>query len=83
LSLDAELKLLEQQIAAAEGKGLTKDDPNRFFKARVEVPNTSPGLGPGLRPGMTGRGKIYTTWRSLGWIIFHKPMEFLGYNVLF
>ncbi|MEK6706362.1 MAG: GAF domain-containing protein [Bdellovibrionota bacterium] len=68
---------------AAEGKGLTKDDPNRFFKARVEVPNTSPGLGPGLRPGMTGRGKIYTTWRSLGWIIFHKPMEFLGYNVLF
>ncbi len=28
-----------------------------------------------LRPGMQGRAKVTTGWRSIGWVLFHRPAE--------
>ena len=30
-----------------------------------------------LRPGMRGRARIATGWKSLGWVIFHKPWNYI------
>ena len=45
----------------------------RFFFARVEVPNEE-GL---IRAGMEGRGKIFTGWEPAGWVIFRRPAIWL------
>ena len=45
----------------------------RFFFARVEVPNED-GL---IRSGMEGRGKIFTGWEPAGWVIFRRPAIWL------
>ena len=45
----------------------------RFFYARVPVPNDD-GL---VRPGMEGRGKISTGWEPAGWVIFRRPAMWL------
>ena len=45
----------------------------RFFYARVLVPNDD-GL---VRPGMEGRGKISTGWEPAGWVIFRRPAMWL------
>lgn len=42
----------------------------RFFFARVTVPNPD-GL---IRPGMQGRGKISTGWSPAGWVLFRRPV---------
>lgn len=34
-----------------------------------------------LRPGMNGRAKITVANRSLGWIIFHRPMDALAQRI--
>ena len=45
----------------------------RFFYARVLVPNDD-GL---VRPGMEGHGKISTGWEPAGWVIFRRPAMWL------
>lgn len=41
------------------------------FVSEVEVDNSERLL----RPGMRGRAKIEAGWRSLGWVLFHRPVE--------
>ena len=49
----------------------------RFFYARLVVPNTD-GL---IRPGMQGRGKVSTGWAPAGWVIFRRPALWLWSKV--
>lgn len=79
-SFSSGLKLLS---VAGEGKKLNEADPEKVFIARSEVPNDLTRDDGILRPGMTGRGKIYARWQPLGYFLFHKPLKFLGMNVLF
>jgi RND family efflux transporter MFP subunit len=46
---------------------------DRFFYARLDVPNPQ-GL---IRPGMQGRSKISTGWSPAGWVIFRRPAIWL------
>ncbi|MDF1754864.1 MAG: efflux RND transporter periplasmic adaptor subunit [Verrucomicrobiales bacterium] len=34
-----------------------------------------------LRPGMRGKARIYSDKKPLGWILFHKPWEFVRLNL--
>ena len=49
-------------------------DGKNVFVAEVRLDN--PELL--LRPGMKGRGRIGTGRRSLGWILFHKPLAYFS-----
>ena len=42
---------------------------NRFFYARVDVPNPDGRL----RPGMQGRGKVSVGWHPIGYVFFRSP----------
>lgn len=46
-------------------------DQHCVFIADAELANTDGKL----RPGMTGEARIWTGYRALGWIAFHRPME--------
>ena len=48
-------------------------DQDNVFIAEAAIDNA----GDTLRPGMKGRAKVVTPDRSLGWILFHKPWEYL------
>jgi hypothetical protein len=34
-----------------------------------------------LRPGMQGKARITGERKSLGWILFHRPLEFIRLNL--
>lgn len=55
-----------------------RDDQNIFI-AESTLPNPN-GL---LRPGMKGRATISAPWQPLGWVLFHKPWEFLKRQLTF
>ncbi len=44
------------------------DGDNRFFYARVDVPNANGRL----RPGMQGRGKVSVGWHPVGYVLFRS-----------
>lgn len=48
-------------------------DEQNVFIAEIELDNTDERL----RPGMKGRAKVATDRRPLGWILFHKPWEYV------
>lgn len=48
-------------------------DEENVFVAEIELENVDERL----RPGMKGRAKIATDRRPLGWILFHKPWEYV------
>jgi RND family efflux transporter MFP subunit len=48
-------------------------DAERYFYARVAVPN---GDG-AIRPGMQGRGKVRTGWTPAGRVLFRRPAMWL------
>ncbi len=73
---------IKLKTVAGEGKSLTKNDTNKFFIARAEVPNHQ-NSGSVLRPGMTGRGKIYTPWQPLGYYLFSKPAKYIVMNLFY
>jgi len=45
------------------------DGDNRYFDARVNLPNPDGRL----RPGMQGIGKITIGWRPIGYVLFRRP----------
>ena len=45
------------------------DGANRFFYARIDVPNPDGRL----RPGMQGRGKVSVGWHSIGYVFLRSP----------
>ncbi|MCB1231166.1 MAG: efflux RND transporter periplasmic adaptor subunit [Verrucomicrobiae bacterium] len=49
-----------------------KDSENVFI-CLAEIDNEDAAL----RPGMRGRVKIHSGYRPLGWILFHKPWDFV------
>lgn len=49
------------------------DADNRFFYARVDVPNPDGRL----RPGMQGRGKVAVGWHPVGYVLFRSPFLWL------
>jgi RND family efflux transporter MFP subunit len=48
-------------------------DEQNVFVAEIELDNADERL----RPGMKGRAKVATDRRPLGWILFHKPWEYV------
>ncbi len=48
-------------------------DHENVFVAEVPLDNSS-GM---LRPGMKGRAKVVTPHKTLGWILFHRPWNYL------
>ena len=59
-------------LSEIEPRSEIREHENVFI-AEVTLDNAD-GL---LRPGMKGRAKIATPRRPLGWILFHKPWEYL------
>jgi multidrug resistance efflux pump len=51
---------------------------NNIFIAEAELDNSENRL----RPGMKGRAKVRTPSRRLGWILFHKPWEYVTKKLL-
>ncbi|MFM7070550.1 MAG: efflux RND transporter periplasmic adaptor subunit, partial [Planctomycetota bacterium] len=48
-------------------------EEENVFVAEIELENVDERL----RPGMKGRAKVATDRRPLGWILFHKPWEYV------
>ena len=48
-------------------------DADNIFIAEIEFPNEDERL----RPGMKGNARIDCNERSLGWSLFHKPMNYV------
>ena len=62
------------QVAVVSPRSEAKDD-QRFFFARVEVPNPD-GI---VRAGMQGRSKVSTGWHPAGYVLFRRTgMWFWG-----
>lgn len=60
------------QIAKIQPRSETRDADNVFI-AEVEFPNDDERL----RPGMKGSARIDCETRSLGWSLFHKPVNWM------
>ena len=61
-------RIFRSPVAVVSPKAELQGD-QRFFYARVLVPN-----GDGvIRPGMQGRSKISTGWAPAGWVLFRRP----------
>lgn len=72
---------IKLRSVAAEGRQVLESDPNKYYLAKADVRlNTSNNE---LKPGMTGRGKIFTEWQSLGFVLFSKIYNFFVMEVLF
>jgi len=59
-------------IARVQPRSEIRDDDNVFI-AEAKLDNSDSRL----RPGMKGRAKVWTPSRKLGWILFHKPWEYV------
>ena len=62
----------EAPLERVQPRAEIRDEQN-VFVAEIELDNADERL----RPGMKGRAKIATPHRPLGWILFHKPWEFV------
>lgn len=63
------------QVTRLQPRAEIRDSKNVFI-AEAAVPNGQHQL----RPGMKGRAKITTDREPLGWILFHRPWEFVERN---
>jgi multidrug resistance efflux pump len=59
-------------ITRIHPRSVTREKDNVFL-GEVHLDNTDLTL----RPGMKGRAKVSTGNRSLGWILFHKPWQYV------
>ena len=64
------------EVQVVSPKGTLKDE-ERFFYARVKVPNKDALI----RPGMQGRSKIFFGWAPAGRVIFRRPAMWLWSKV--
>lgn len=62
----------EAKVLRVQPRSEIRDEENVFI-AEAELDNRDGRL----RPGMKGRAKITAGTRTLGWIFFHKPWEYL------
>jgi hypothetical protein len=59
-------------LARIHPRAVTREKDNVFLG---EVPlDNADGV---LRPGMKGRATVRTGTRSLGWVLFHRPWNYL------
>ena len=65
-------QMWETVAARVQPRSEIRDEDNVFI-AEAEL-NNADGR---LRPGMKGRAKLETDKRPLGWILFHKPWEYV------
>ncbi|NQT11231.1 MAG: efflux RND transporter periplasmic adaptor subunit [Planctomycetes bacterium] len=66
-------KTWQLELSKVKPRSEIRDQENVFI-AEATLDNAD-GL---LRPGMKGRARIVTPRRPLGWILFHKPWEYLA-----
>jgi len=64
-------------IAKLQPRSEIRDEDNVFI-AEAVVDNADGRL----RPGMKGRARVVTDRRLLGWILFHRPWEFITKTLL-
>jgi multidrug resistance efflux pump len=64
-------------VAKVQPRSETRERDNVFI-AEAELDN----IDGRLRPGMKGRAKVRTPHRPLGWILFHKPWEYVTKKLL-
>jgi multidrug efflux pump subunit AcrA (membrane-fusion protein) len=62
----------QASVANIHSRAEIRDGEN-IFVAEAELVNTDSRL----RPGMKGRAKVETHRRPLGWILFHKPWDYV------
>jgi multidrug efflux pump subunit AcrA (membrane-fusion protein) len=67
--------VIKGNILKIRPRSTTRNAQN-VFVAEVEVPNEDERL----RPGMKGTVRIDCEKRSLGWAMFHKPMNWMRAN---
>ena len=67
--------VIEGEITKIRPRSTTRQ-ANNVFVAEVEFPNEDERL----RPGMEGTARIDCERRSLGWSLFHKPMNWMRAN---
>lgn len=70
-------KTLTGQIVRINPRSQIQDSANVFI-AEIELPNEDHGL----RPGMKGSVRIDCEKRTLGWCLFHKPVDFFRSQIL-
>lgn len=63
---------LQVPVAKVRPRSEIRDNENVFI-AEATLDNADDRL----RPGMKGRAKVVTDRRMLGWILFHRPWEFV------
>ena len=68
-------QVIEGEIVKIRPRSTTRKASNVFI-AEVEFPNEDERL----RPGMEGTARIDCERRSLGWSLFHKPMNWMRAN---
>lgn len=68
-------QVIEGDILKIHPRSTTRDAKNVFI-AEIEFPNEDERL----RPGMKGTVRIDCERRSLGWSLFHKPMNWIRAN---
>ena len=68
-------QVIEGEILKIHPRSTTRDAKNVFI-AEIEFPNEDERL----RPGMKGTVRIDCERRSLGWSLFHKPMNWMRAN---
>jgi hypothetical protein len=59
-------------IARIHPRSVTREKDNVFL-GEIPLDNEDGDL----RPGMKGRAAIRTGWRCLGWVLFHRPWNYL------
>ena len=62
----------EAPLERVQPRAEIRDEQN-VFVAEIELSNADERL----RPGMKGRAKVATESRPIGWILFHKPWEYV------
>ncbi len=65
---------IKLESVAGEARKVSEQDPIKYFIARAPIKGADDTP---LRPGMTGRGRIVTASKSLGFVLFSRPLRYI------
>ncbi|MBT3237029.1 MAG: GAF domain-containing protein [Bdellovibrionales bacterium] len=66
---------------AGEARPLMEGDKDKYFFAKAMINYQKDSTK--LRAGMTGRGKIYSDWQPVGFVLFNRIFRFITMELLF
>ena len=72
---------IEVVSVAGEGRPVLEGETDKFFMAKGLISKDQSEVE--LMSGMTGRGKINSDWRPVGFVMFNWIFRFLALEVFF